>query len=170
MATVRLRYIHPGYKIQDELNCNFADISAGFEDVLSRNSREGNQMNAPLDMNGWPIINAIVSPDPLIPETIYEGSVSAGELTIDPKKFLTTITLTEDVTGFAQESVPCYPGFRRHWIEVTQDATGGHTFALPSVYNPSAINVNTTANSITLIGMYTKDEGATWYVFDNVQL
>lgn len=171
MTVSKLRYVHPGYQIHDELNCNFSDIQTTFAETLSRYARQGNQMNAPLDMNGFPILNAVLGPDPLIPETLYEASIDAGILTVDAKKAMSTITLTENVTDIAYEGIPCYPGLRKHWIEVTQDATGGRTFSISSnITNPSAINVNTTANSITIIMMYTKDEGASWLVYDNVQI
>lgn len=171
MTVSKLRYIHPGYQIHDELNCNFADIQTTFGETLSRTARDNNQMNAPLDMNGYPILNAVLNPDPLIPETLYEASIDEGVLTVNPKRFMSTITLTEDVTDIAFLDLPCYPGYRKHLIEVTQDGTGGRSFSISnSIYNPSKVAVATASDAITLIEMYTKDEGTTWYVVSSTEL
>lgn len=172
MTAINLRYIYPGYQIQNELNCNFSDIQGKFSETLSRNATTSNQMNAPLDMNGYPILNASIGPDPLIPETIYGASISSGVLTIDPKKFMSTITLTENVTNIDYLNLPCYPGYRKHIIEITQGDVTAYTFSISkNIANTNKLQpISSTLNSKTLIEMYTKDEGITWWIVNVIPL
>ncbi len=69
MAKVPLSDVNSRYGSVGALNANFDSIQQGFENTLSRDGTGPNAMEAPLDMNGQPILNA--------------GTVNAANLVIN---------------------------------------------------------------------------------------
>ena len=58
MAKLSLNNITSRYGATDALNDNFASIEIALDNTLSRDGALPNEMEAPLDMNGNPILNA----------------------------------------------------------------------------------------------------------------
>ncbi len=57
MSKVTIAPIVTGYRALNQTNANEAIIASAFDNTLSRDGTAPNQMEAPLDMNGFPVLN-----------------------------------------------------------------------------------------------------------------
>jgi hypothetical protein len=84
MAKVPLSDVNSRYGSVGALNANFDSIEQGFNNTLSRDGTGPNQMEAPLDMNGNPILNV---------STVNAGSLILGGTTIEPGTAIAAATV-----------------------------------------------------------------------------
>jgi hypothetical protein len=100
MSKIELTQVQSGFYSTDALNQNFADIEAAIENTLSRNGDTPNSMEAPLDMNSYPILN--------LPNAVEDGS----PITLGQAKELLALkgaTTTESMYVVASEGQIVFP-------------------------------------------------------------
>jgi len=64
MTDVTITPITSGYQSTNALNTNFNALASAIQDCLNKEGGASNQMNAPLDMNGYSILNAVYEDAP----------------------------------------------------------------------------------------------------------
>jgi hypothetical protein len=98
--------------------------------------------------------------------TVSALTNSAGVVNVDLSKGdYFTLTLAANVTSLTFSNLPSAGSARTIDITLTQDATGGRTFALPASFHAigaSDTAIKTTASKKTKIIATTLDGGATW--------
>lgn len=114
---------------------------------------------------GWvPVtIPAVVDPD-----AVNAPSNSAGTVTLDfdgKSRYIGSITLAANVTTLAFSNLPGAGKFAEYELHITEDGTGGHTFAIPASHKAlggSDTAIATSANAVTVLTASTVDNGTTW--------
>lgn len=140
-----------GWASGSDIKC--VNSAASMDEMLQRSG--GNAMAGPLQMAG----NEIQNPT----EEIAPITSSAGAAVLDLSKSMSVIQLSED-TVFSFSNPPADTRLCYHTLEATQDSAGGWVMTPPAgVRNWSAISgqIDTTANTTTIIAFYTYDAGAT---------
>ncbi len=93
-------------------------------------------------------------------------SIVSGEVTIDcslGKSF--TLALTANVTTVTLTNLAGAGRATEIEIQITQDGTGGRTFAMPAAFKAlggSDTAIASAANAVTVISAKTFDNGTTW--------
>lgn len=76
-----------------------------------------------------------------------------------------TLALTENVTSITFSNLPASGFVAEIDVEITQDATGSRTVALPAAFKAlggSDTAVASAANTVTVLSAKTWDQGTTW--------
>lgn len=93
-------------------------------------------------------------------------AISAGAVNIDlslGQDF--TLALTANVTSMTFSNMPAAGKVAQFELQITQDATGGRTLALPSSFHAlggSDTAIASGANAVTVLSAKSFDNGATW--------
>lgn len=80
-------------------------------------------------------------------------------------RYVGAITLTANVTTLAFSNLPGAGKFAEYELHITQDGSGGHTFALPASHRAlggSDTAIAAAANAVTVLTASTVDNGTTW--------
>ena len=99
--------------------------------------------------------------------TVQAATSSAGTLTLDfalKRKAVFTTTLTENVSTLTLANLSS-TGFLEYEIHITQDATGGRTFAMPASHKAlggSDTAIASAANAVTVLAASSVNGGTTW--------
>lgn len=101
------------------------------------------------------------------PEAVPVLSISSGTVTVDCATGRTfTLTLNANVTTLTLTNVNATGFVTEIELVITQDGTGGRTFALPASFKKlgdSDTAVASAANAVTVLSAKTVNGGTTWY-------
>lgn len=92
----------------------------------------------------------------------------AGTVTLDfdsKSRYVGAITLTGNVSTLAFANLPGSGKFAEYELHITQDGSGGHTFALPASHKAlggSDTVIASAPNAVTVLTASTVDNGTTW--------
>ena len=98
---------------------------------------------------------------------VQSASSSSGTLTLNfsnAQRPVFTTTLTENVTTLTLSSLPV-SGYIEYELHITQNGTGGWTFAMPASHKAlggSDTAIASAANAVTVLSACTVDGGTTW--------
>ena len=97
-------------------------------------------------------------------ESVYTAYIDSGTLTLDfHQGQYAKVSLTENVTGVNILNAPAPGTLANMSVEITQDATGGRTFAGTFLTDSGAgLGVSTTANAKSLVVLLTTDGGSSY--------
>lgn len=93
---------------------------------------------------------------------------SSGTVTLNfsgKSKYIGAITLSANVTTLAFSNLPGSGKYAEYELHITQDGSGGHTFALPASHKAlggSDTAIASVANAVTVLTASTVDNGTTW--------
>jgi hypothetical protein len=93
---------------------------------------------------------------------------SGGTVTLDfsgKSKYAGAITLGANVTTLAFSNLPGSGFYAEYELHITQDATGGRTFAIPASHKAlggSDTAIAAAANAVTVISASTVSNGTAW--------
>lgn len=101
-------------------------------------------------------------------DTVTALSISAGVVTVDlnggrNKNF--NLLLTADVTSVVFTNLPAAGFVGQADFQITQDGTGGRTFAIPAAFKATGGSDTAIASAIgavTILSSKTWDQGTTW--------
>ena len=108
------------------------------------------------------------TPAAVAPDVVNTPSNSAGTVTLDfdgKSRYIGSITLAANVTTLAFSNLPGAGNFAEYELHITEDGTGGHTFAIPASHKAlggSDTAIATGANAVTVLTASTVDNGTTW--------
>ena len=92
--------------------------------------------------------------------------ISTGVVNIDLSlKSNFTLALTANVTSVTFSNLPSAGYVAEFELEITQDATGGRTLALPAAFKAlggSVTAIASAANAVTVLSAKTFDNGTSW--------
>lgn len=105
---------------------------------------------------------------PVVLDTVTALSINAGVVTIDldggrNRNF--TLALTTNVTSVVFTNPPAAGFVAWFELQITQDGTGGRTFAIPAslkALGGSDIVIASAANAVTILSAKTWDQGTSW--------
>jgi len=92
----------------------------------------------------------------------------SGTVTLDfdeRSRYVGAITLSANVTTLAFSNLPGAGKYAEYEMHITQDGTGGRTFAIPSSHKAlggSDTSIASAANAVTVLTASTVDNGTTW--------
>ncbi len=95
-------------------------------------------------------------------------TISSGVLTLDfggASVYAGAVTLTSNVTSLVLTNLPGSGKFAEYELHISQDGTGGRTFAIPSSHKPlpsSTTAVGSGPSQVTVLSASTVNNGTTW--------
>ena len=95
-------------------------------------------------------------------------AISSGVLTLDfggASSYAGVVTLTSNVTSLVLTNLPGSGKFAEYELHISQDGTGGRTFAIPSSHKALASSITaigSSPNQVTVISASTVNNGTTW--------
>lgn len=95
-------------------------------------------------------------------------AISSGVLTLDfggASVYAGAVTLTSNVTSLVLTNLPGSGKFAEYELHISQDGTGGRTFAIPSSHKALASSITaigSSPNQVTVISASTVNNGTTW--------
>lgn len=105
---------------------------------------------------------------PSVVLSVATPSNSAGTVTLNfggKSKYVAAITLAANVTTLAFSNLPGSGLYAEYELHITQDATGGRTFAIPASHKAlggSDTAISSAANTVTVLSASTVNNGTTW--------
>lgn len=105
---------------------------------------------------------------PSVVLSVATPSNSAGTVTLNfggKSKYVAAITLAANVTTLAFSNLPGSGFYAEYELHITQDATGGRTFAMPASHKAlggSDTGISSAASTVTVLTASTVNNGTTW--------
>lgn len=100
--------------------------------------------------------------------SVSSPSIASGVLTLDfdgRSVYVGAVTLTSNVTSLVLSNLPGTGKYAEYELHITQDGTGGRTFAIPASHKAlggSITAIGSAASKVTVLTASTVNNGTTW--------